>query len=41
MPTAILAEDEELPRAELVRMLADAWPELRIVAECEHGPAAV
>ena len=40
-PTAILADDEDLPRAELRRMLAAAWPELRIVAECEHGPAAV
>jgi DNA-binding LytR/AlgR family response regulator len=40
-PTAILAEDEDLPRAELKRMLAAAWPELQIVAECEHGPAAV
>ncbi len=40
-PTAILADDEDLPRAELRRMLAAAWPELRVVAECEHGPAAV
>ena len=28
-------------QAALRRMLAAAWPELRIVAECEHGPAAV
>ncbi len=40
-PTAILADDEDLPRAELRRMLAAAWPALHIVAECEHGPAAV
>ncbi len=40
-PTALIADDEDLPRAELRRMLAAAWPELRIVAECEHGPAAV
>jgi DNA-binding LytR/AlgR family response regulator len=40
-PTAIIADDEDLPRAELRRMLASAWPELRVVAECEHGPAAV
>ena len=40
-PRAIIADDEDLPRAELRRMLAAAWPELRIVAECEHGPAAV
>lgn len=41
MPSAILADDEDLPRAELRRMLAAAWPELEIRAECEHGPAAV
>jgi DNA-binding LytR/AlgR family response regulator len=40
-PTAIIADDEDLPRAELKRMLAIAWPELVIAAECEHGPAAV
>ncbi len=39
--TALLADDEDLPRAELRRMLAEAWPELQIVAECEHGPGAV
>ena len=32
-PRAILAEDEDLPRAELRRMLAQAWPELEIVAD--------
>jgi DNA-binding LytR/AlgR family response regulator len=41
MPTALIADDEDLPRAELRRMLATAWPELVVVAECEHGPAAV
>ena len=41
MPTALIADDEDLPRAELRRMLAAAWPELVVVAECEHGPAAV
>jgi DNA-binding LytR/AlgR family response regulator len=40
-PTALIADDEDLPRAELRRMLRDAWPALEIVAECEHGPAAV
>lgn len=40
-PTALIADDEDLPRAELRRMLAEAWPALEIVAECEHGPAAV
>ena len=41
MPTALIADDEDLPRAELRRMLAAAWPELDIVAECEHGPATL
>ena len=41
MPTALIADDEDLQRAELRRMLAAAWPELVVVAECEHGPAAV
>jgi len=40
-PTALIADDEDLPRAELRRMLAEAWPELQVVAECEDGPAAV
>ena len=40
-PTAVIADDEDLPRAELRRMLAAAWPDLQVVAECEHGPAAV
>ena len=40
-PTAVIADDEDLPRAELRRMLAAAWPELRIAAECEHGAAAI
>ena len=39
--TALIADDEDLPRSELRRMLAQAWPALQIVAECEHGPAAV
>jgi DNA-binding LytR/AlgR family response regulator len=39
--TAIIAEDEDLPRKELKRMLAELWPELQIVAECEHGVDAL
>ena len=39
-PTALIADDENLPCAELHRMQAVARPALRIVAECEHGPAA-
>lgn len=41
MPTAIVAEDEPLLRAALVAQLATAWPQLRVVAECEDGAAAV
>jgi DNA-binding LytR/AlgR family response regulator len=37
MPTAIIADDEDLQRAELQRLLAAAWPELQIVASCEDG----
>ena len=41
MTTALIADDEDLPRAELRRMLAQAWPDLQVVAECEHGDAAL
>jgi DNA-binding LytR/AlgR family response regulator len=37
MPTAIIADDEDLARDDLRRMLAVAWPELTIVAQCEDG----
>ncbi|HZX29602.1 MAG TPA: LytTR family DNA-binding domain-containing protein [Telluria sp.] len=40
-PTAIIAEDEGAQRAELRAALAELWPELRIVAECEDGLAAL
>lgn len=40
-PSALIADDEDLPRAELRRMLAAAWPELQVVIECEDGPSAV
>lgn len=40
MPTAIIADDEELARSDLRRLLAEVWPALEIVAECEHGVAA-
>lgn len=39
--TAIIAEDEAPLRNALRAMLEDAWPELRIVAECEDGIAAM
>ena len=32
-PTALIADDEPLLREALARQLADAWPELEIVAE--------
>jgi DNA-binding LytR/AlgR family response regulator len=41
MPTALIADDEDLPRDELRRMLAEQWPELEIVAVCEHGIEAL
>lgn len=41
MATAIIADDEDLPRKELRRMLAELWPELNIVAESEHGADAL
>jgi DNA-binding LytR/AlgR family response regulator len=39
--TAILVEDEAPLRRALRTMLQAAWPELRIVAECEDGIAAM
>jgi DNA-binding LytR/AlgR family response regulator len=39
--TAIIAEDEKPLRNALRAMLEEAWPELRIVAECEDGIAAM
>ncbi len=39
--TAILVEDEAPLRKALRAMLQEAWPELRIVAECEDGIAAM
>jgi DNA-binding LytR/AlgR family response regulator len=39
--TALLAEDEAPQRKELRTMLAAAWPELEVVAECADGLAAL
>jgi DNA-binding LytR/AlgR family response regulator len=36
-PTAVLAEDEPVLRAQLKELLAAAWPELEVVAEAEDG----
>lgn len=35
--TALVADDEEAPRAALVAALQQAWPELRIVAQAANG----
>jgi DNA-binding LytR/AlgR family response regulator len=37
MTTALIADDEEAPRAQLRAALAVAWPELRIVGEAMNG----
>ncbi len=39
--TALIAEDEGPQRRALARLLANAWPELRIVAECANGTSAL
>jgi DNA-binding LytR/AlgR family response regulator len=41
MPTALIAEDEPLLRAQLRARLAAAWPELAIVAEAANGAEAL
>lgn len=35
--TALIADDEEGPRAQLRTALQSAWPALQVVAECPHG----
>jgi DNA-binding LytR/AlgR family response regulator len=40
-PTAVIAEDEAPQRRELRAMLAELWPELEVVSECEDGLAAL
>ena len=40
-PTALIADDEPLLRDELVLMLAQAWPELDVVAQARNGREAV
>jgi DNA-binding LytR/AlgR family response regulator len=39
--TAVIADDEQLMRANLREMLAAAWPELEIVGEATNGSEAV
>lgn len=40
-PTALIAEDERPQRQELRALLAELWPELEVVAECEDGLSAL
>jgi DNA-binding LytR/AlgR family response regulator len=40
-PRAVLADDERLMREQLRARLAEAWPELEIVAEAKNGVEAV
>ncbi len=40
-PTALIADDEPLLRDELATLLADAWPELEVVAHARNGREAV
>jgi DNA-binding LytR/AlgR family response regulator len=40
-PTALIADDEPLLRDELARLLAQAWPELDLVAQARNGREAV
>ena len=40
-PTALIADDEPLLRTSLARMLADAWPELQVVAQARNGREAL
>ena len=37
----VIAEDEELLRNELSKLLAQAWPQLQVIAECEDGGSAL
>ena len=41
MPTALIAEDEPMLRAQLKARLAEAWPELTTIAEAENGEQAL
>jgi DNA-binding LytR/AlgR family response regulator len=41
MIAGLIAEDEELQRSELRTLLAELWPQLTIVAECQDGLTAL
>ena len=40
-PTALIADDEPLLRDALERLLAEAWPELEVVARARNGREAI
>lgn len=40
-PTALIADDEPLLREALARQLAEAWPELEVVAQARNGREAI
>lgn len=40
-PTALIADDEPMLRKALTRLLAQAWPELEVIAEARNGRDAV
>jgi DNA-binding LytR/AlgR family response regulator len=40
-PTALIADDEPLLRQSMKRLLAQAWPELQVIAEARNGREAV
>lgn len=40
-PTALIADDEPLLRKALARLLAQAWPELEVIAQARNGREAV
>ena len=41
MPTALIAEDEPMLRAQLKARLSEAWPELAVIAEAANGAEAL
>jgi DNA-binding LytR/AlgR family response regulator len=41
MPTALIADDEPMLRAQLKARLAEAWPELAVIAEAGNGAEAL
>ena len=41
MPTALIADDEAMLRAQLKARLAECWPELAVIAEAANGAEAL